>query len=240
MSGFEGLTLDSTGNTLYAMLQSATIQDGGDDKDTSRYARLLGYDVSSALTTAPPLIGEWVVPLPQTSKGKTLAQSEVHFVKENVFLVLARDGDGHGGDDDKSSYKCALFVTSPYYFADFDFRRQADLFDITNATDIHGTVFDNPSNPIANDGKLNKSITPATYAGFVSLIDKTQLARFGMHNGAYTVINTSSGFSHAYMAPCFPQATPLTKRSSTLSGSRSHSRLAWTHPSPTTTSSSLR
>ena len=180
LSGFEGLTLDSTGNTLYAMLQSATIQDGGDDKDTSRYTRLLAYDVSSALTETPPLIGEWVVPLPQTSKGKTLAQSEIHFVKENVFLVLARDGDGHGGDDDKSSYKYGLVHHSYIYSS---YLRQADLFDITNATDIHGTVFDSPSNPIADDGKLDKSITPATYAGFVDFIDNDQLARFGVHNG---------------------------------------------------------
>ncbi|KAI0746830.1 esterase-like activity of phytase-domain-containing protein [Daedaleopsis nitida] len=163
--GFEGLTLDSTGNTLFAMVQSATIQDGGDDKDTSRFTRLLAYDVSTPLQAPPPLIGEWVVPLPQSKKGKTLAQSEIHFVSENVFLVLARDADGHGGDDDNSAYK------------------QADLFDITNATDIHGTKFDDPSHPIADDGKLDKSITPATYQSFVSFIDDTQLARFGLHNG---------------------------------------------------------
>ena len=91
---------------MYALLQSATEQDGGSDKSTSRFTRLLAYDVSDALLVRPRLIGEWVVPLPQSnSKGKTRAASELHFVSENVFLVLSRDGDGHGGDDSESKYK---------------------------------------------------------------------------------------------------------------------------------------
>lgn len=106
-TGFEGLTLDATTNTLYALLQSATIQDGGSKKSTSRYTRLLAYDVSN-LSVRPSLIGEWVVPLPQNSKGNTLAASEVHFVSPGVFLALARDGNGRGDDDDSSSYKCVI------------------------------------------------------------------------------------------------------------------------------------
>ncbi|KAI0777723.1 esterase-like activity of phytase-domain-containing protein [Trametes elegans] len=164
--GFEGLTLDASGQTLYALLQSATIQDGGDDKTTSRYTRLLAYNITDALNVRPTLIGEYVVPLPQSkNKGKTRAASELHFVSEGVFLVLSRDSDGHGGDDAKSSYK------------------QADLLDISQATDIHGTKFDDPSHPIAKKGKLDKSITPGTYVSFVNFIDDTQLARFGVHNG---------------------------------------------------------
>ncbi len=61
--------------------------------------------------------------------------------------------------------------------------RQADLLDISNATDIHGTKFDVPSNPIAKKGKLDKSITPGTYQSFVDFIDDDQLDRFGLHNG---------------------------------------------------------
>ncbi|KAF8194938.1 esterase-like activity of phytase-domain-containing protein [Pholiota molesta] len=163
--GFEGLTLDPLTNTLYAMLQSATIQDGGDDKSTSRFTRLLAYNVS-APSVSVPLIGEWVVPLPQSGGGKTEACSEIHFLGAGVFLALSRDGDGRGGDDNKSSYK------------------QADLFSISNATDIHGTTFDSPSNPIASKGKLVKGITAATYVSFVNFLDSTQLARFGLHNGS--------------------------------------------------------
>ncbi|KAF9480369.1 hypothetical protein BDN70DRAFT_832977 [Pholiota conissans] len=163
--GFEGLTIDPLTNTLYAMLQSATIQDGGDDKDTSRFTRLFAYDVSNP-SVSVPLVGEWVVPLPQSSGGNTEACSEIHFLGSGTFLALSRDGDGRGGDDNKSSYK------------------QADLFSITGATDIHGTKFDDPSNPIASKGKLTKGITAATYVSFVDFTDKTQLARFGLHNGS--------------------------------------------------------
>ncbi|CAL1710830.1 unnamed protein product [Somion occarium] len=161
--GLEGLTLDDAGTTLYALLQTATIQDGGDDKSTSRFTRLLAFDVSNP-SVRPSLVGEWVVPLPQNKKGNTLGSSELHFVHENVFLVLARDGHGHGDDDTDSSYK------------------QADLIDISDATNIAGSKFDSPKNPIAKKGKLDKSITAATYVGFVDFIDDTQLARFGLHN----------------------------------------------------------
>ncbi|CAL1710831.1 unnamed protein product [Somion occarium] len=122
--GLEGLTLDDAGTTLYALLQTATIQDGGDDKSTSRFTRLLAFDVSNP-SVRPSLVGEWVVPLPQNKK---------------------------------------------------------DLIDISDATNIAGSKFDSPKNPIAKKGKLDKSITAATYVGFVDFIDDTQLARFGLHN----------------------------------------------------------
>ncbi|KAJ7138360.1 esterase-like activity of phytase-domain-containing protein [Mycena epipterygia] len=157
--GFEGLTLDPTTHTLYAMLQSATIQDGA-----LQYTRLLAYNVS-APSTAVPLVGEWIVPLPVSSKGKVEASSEIHFVGEGVFLCLARDGNGHGGSGDNIKYK------------------HADLFSIVNATDIHGTAFDSPATPAAPKGTLSNKIVPATYVSFVDYADPVQLARFGLHNG---------------------------------------------------------
>ncbi|ETW75139.1 hypothetical protein HETIRDRAFT_455824 [Heterobasidion irregulare TC 32-1] len=163
--GFEGLTTDSAGATLYALLQSATIQDGGNKKKNARHARLLAYNISDPSQFRPSLVGEWVVPLPLDTDNKTLGASELHFVSPGVFLVLARDGGGHGGDDTLSAYK------------------QADLIDISGATDIHGTKFDDPANPVSPKGKLDSAVVPANYVGFVSLINATQLARFGLHNG---------------------------------------------------------
>jgi len=61
--------------------------------------------------------------------------------------------------------------------------RQADLFSVKGATDIHGSKFDNPANPIAVGGVLDSSITPANYVPFVNYLDPIQLARFGLHNG---------------------------------------------------------
>ncbi|KAJ7214480.1 esterase-like activity of phytase-domain-containing protein [Mycena pura] len=157
--GFEGLTIDPLTNTLYAILQSATIQDGA-----LQLTRMLAYDVSKP-TFRVPLIGEWVVPLPVSSSGKVEATSEIHFVSPGVFLCLARDGNGHGGSGDKIKYK------------------HADLFSIVNATDIHGTAFDSPATPVAPNGELVAGVTPATYVAFVDYADPTQLARFGLHTG---------------------------------------------------------
>ena len=90
------------------MLQSATIQDGGNKKSNSRYTRLLAYDISQPSEIRPALVAEYVVPLPQDSDGHTLGASEIAFVSDQLFLALSRDSDGHGGDDTKSSYKWVL------------------------------------------------------------------------------------------------------------------------------------
>jgi hypothetical protein len=63
------------------------------------------------------------------------------------------------------------------------FSRGIDLVDITPATNISGSKFDSHKNAVAPKGKLDKSVTPATYTSFVSLVNSTQLARFGLHNG---------------------------------------------------------
>ncbi|KAF7341254.1 Phytase-like domain-containing protein [Mycena venus] len=155
--GLEGLTLDPTTNTLYAILQSATIQDGA-----LQYTRLLAYDVSQP-SVSVPLVGGMGSPAPVEQQRQGRGDDE------GVFLCLARDGNGHGGSGDKIKYK------------------HADLFSIANATDIHGTAFDSPSTPVAPKGKLSKTITPATYVSFVDYADATQLARFGLHNGALLI-----------------------------------------------------
>ncbi|KAG6841252.1 hypothetical protein C0991_000392 [Blastosporella zonata] len=163
--GFENLSLDRKNKVLYAMLQSATLQDGGDGSTTSRYTRLVAYDVSFPVIFRPKLIGEWVVPLPLSSKNKTQASSEMHFISPGVFLTLARDGNGHGNSNDQSKYK------------------QADLFTTIDATDIHNTKFDDPAHPVSPGGVLDPSIKPATYVPFINYLNGTELARFGLHNG---------------------------------------------------------
>lgn len=113
--GFEGLTLDHKNQVLYAMLQSAAVQDGGDKKSTSRFTRMIAYDVSNP-SVQPTLVGEWVVPLPLSSKGNTQASSELHFVSPGVFLALARDGDGRGGDDNNTKYKLVFVIQQRYIY----------------------------------------------------------------------------------------------------------------------------
>ncbi|KZV76581.1 hypothetical protein PENSPDRAFT_747472 [Peniophora sp. CONT] len=149
--GFEGLTISGDGKTLYALLQSGILQDGAEDADGdgARYTRLLAYDISD--------------------NGKVYGGSEIHYVSEGVFLVLARDGKGMGNGDSKSD------ITSAY--------KQADLISTKSATNIAGTKYDQHSHPVAKHGKLEKHITPVEYVSFVHYIDGDQLARFGLHNG---------------------------------------------------------
>ena len=180
-TGFEGLTLDVETQTLYALLQSGTVQDGA-----GQFTRLLAYDIRDAHIRRPTLAGEWIVPLPTSASGKVLPASEVHFISEDIFLALARDSDGRAGDNTTSKYKCASCSTTmqDQTLLTRPFDRQADLVDISYATDIHNTKFDDPTNPIAVGGVLDPSITPAKYIPFVNYLNVTQLAKFGLHNGA--------------------------------------------------------
>jgi hypothetical protein len=168
--GLEGLSMSADGKTLYALLQSATIKDGGKAGGGSpdRYnTRFLSYDISDP--AAPKLIAEYVVQLPRfkDAKGKQLvaAQSEIHALDDHRFLVIARDsGHGSGLKDSDSVY------------------RGIDIFDTTGATNIAGTAFDGTT-PVAPEGKLDPSVTPVQYARFIDMNDNIQLNRFGLHNG---------------------------------------------------------
>ena len=104
--GLEGLTSSASGDKLYGLMQSALMQDGGGNKATNRYARFFKWDVGNLDHIT--LEAEYVVPLPQSSKPETYAQSEIHWLNKNQFLVLARDGSGQGGGSAKSAYKCVL------------------------------------------------------------------------------------------------------------------------------------
>lgn len=167
--GLEGLSLAPDGKTLFALLQSAARQDGGTGgASTIRFnTRLLAYDITGA---TPALKGEYVLQLPttKTAAGATLvcAQSEILAINNTQFLVLARDaGFGH-------TYPIA---TSTY--------RNILVYDISAATNIAGTKFDDPANPVAPAGVLDPSIKPATRAEFINMNDPAQLAKFGLHNG---------------------------------------------------------
>ncbi len=53
------------------------------------------------------------MPLPLDNSGKVLPASELHYVKDGVFLILARDGNGHGRDAMLSKYKSMLHPPVP-------------------------------------------------------------------------------------------------------------------------------
>ena len=60
--GLEGLTSSPDKKTLYALMQSALVQEGGLDSSTRCLARFLEYDVSDP--SSPVYKAEYVVPLP--------------------------------------------------------------------------------------------------------------------------------------------------------------------------------
>ena len=98
------------------------------------------------------------------SKPRTAAQSEIHAVGDDQFLVLSRDGFGRGTD----------LTTSQY--------RQIDVFDISKASDIKPrnlqTVTTSPTS-----GTLLSNITPAQYCPFLSFNVDSELSKFGLRNG---------------------------------------------------------
>lgn len=168
--GLEGLTTNPAGTKLYALAQSALIQDGGTSNRLSRNARFLVYDISGL---TPRLEAEYVVPFNKvdfplnSASARTARQSEIHYISDTQFMVLARDGGlgrGAGPTNTQSVY------------------RHIDIFDISKATDISG-VSDCQTCSIAPGGVLLPNTTAATYCSFLDYNLNSQLNRFGVHNG---------------------------------------------------------
>jgi hypothetical protein len=166
--GLEGMAMTPDGKTLITLLQSATRQDGGDSGATRQNTRAMVYDAADV--DHLKLLHEYVVQLPvfTDAKGKTLvaAESEILALSPTAFLMLARDsGNGYGQKGDTSLY------------------RSIDLVDVSAATDIAGSAYD-ADKPVAPKGVLDPSVKPATRTPFIDLNNNTDLARFGLHNGA--------------------------------------------------------
>jgi hypothetical protein len=82
------------------------------------------------------------------------------------FLVLARDsGAGHGADSAESTY------------------RNADIIDISKATNIKGKKYDSVGGSISPKGVLNADVKPAEYCPWLSYNNNNELNKFGAHNG---------------------------------------------------------
>ncbi|EMC94618.1 hypothetical protein BAUCODRAFT_74155 [Baudoinia panamericana UAMH 10762] len=165
--GLEGLTTNPLRTRLYALMQSALNQEGGLKNKNSRYARLLEYDITKS---QPTLVGEYVVPenhvTPSDSGSKVAHQSEIHYVSDTQFMILARDSNaGRGQASSTSIY------------------RQVDIFDISNATNISPGSDCYTCSIADNNGNLRSNVTAAQYCQWLDYNDNAQLNRFGLHNG---------------------------------------------------------
>jgi len=173
--GFEGVSLSPDGSRLFALLQTACVQDGTQaaNDNKANYTRLLIYDVSAnPVPTAP--ISEYVLPLPTyrsdgsgKAVNKTCAQSEIVALDNQRFLVLPRDGNGLGNSaNNPNVYKCALLVDTavgnPVNIAS-DARRNVEGGRVTTAP-----------------GALDPAITPLSWIEAVNLLNTNQLAKFNV------------------------------------------------------------
>lgn len=90
--GFEGVTISTDETKLYVVLQSGLRQDYDSQFDDGRYTRMLEYDISDVLETK--LTAQYVIELPQRDADSIFKTSEIHYVDDSTFLLLARDGRG--------------------------------------------------------------------------------------------------------------------------------------------------
>jgi MYXO-CTERM domain-containing protein len=177
--GMEGLALSPDGQKLYGLMQSATVQDSGTGNQGRFNTRLLVWDVSTD-NTPSAISGEYVIQLPigndsgTGSPNRNFAQSEIIALDSNHLLVLSRDGNGKGVSNTNAPvYKSVLLV------------------DLSLATNIAGTAFDNQTGDItpgaATSTTLDAGITPISWAEAVNLLNTFQLGKYDLNlNGGST------------------------------------------------------
>ncbi|KZT51793.1 outer membrane autotransporter [Calocera cornea HHB12733] len=165
--GFEGLAADPARKHMFALLQSATVQDDGTDVTKRRWTRLLKYTREQGKYV---YTDAWALGLPTyltaANATRVAAQSEMHYLFEDQFFVLPRDSSaGHGMPSSLSLY------------------RHIDIYDISGASSLHTPALDAANGTIAPNGTLRADITPALYCSFIDFNDNAELAKFGLHNG---------------------------------------------------------
>jgi hypothetical protein len=172
--GVEGISLSPDGKRLFVVLQSALIQDTASGNANGRVdTRVLVYDVGEHPTPSAPA-AHYVLQLPAYNShgngkpaNKTAAQSEVRALNRHQFLMLARDGDGLGTDNEKPIvYKSVLLV------------------DTDGASNLAGTAYETATESVLRSPDataLKPAIKPASTVELVDMLDPVGLARFGMN-----------------------------------------------------------
>jgi hypothetical protein len=169
--GLEGMSVSPDGTRLFAVMQSALVQDtNGANQQTRNHTRLFVYDVAGANRETPVLIGQYVVKLPQidlngngSGLDGTAAQSEIVAIGNSSFLMLPRDGNGMGKG-----------TTAPIVF------KSVQLVDFASATNILGT-YDAEGDKVSPLGVLAPGVNAATSAEIINMIEPLDLAKFGLN-----------------------------------------------------------
>ncbi|NBV21196.1 MAG: hypothetical protein EBS05_04645, partial [Proteobacteria bacterium] len=173
--GVEGLAQSPDGTRLFALMQSATIQDTGSGNQGRYNTRLLVYDISSTDTPNDP-IAQYVIQLPRidttgsTTNGTTVdkvgAQSSIVALSTNQILILSRDGNGRGSSG------------SPVF-------KSILLADLSSASNIDGT-YDAEGDQVAPGGTLRGSIVPLAWTEALNMVGKlgattAEVEKFGLN-----------------------------------------------------------
>lgn len=169
--GLEGLGLSPDGTRLFALTQSALMQDTAAPHASRRWARLLVYDVSGEKAPAAP-VAHYVLELPLHGKtagaklDRTAGQSELLALANDRIVVLARDNLGAGSGEKRPPVLKALFV-----------------YEITAAaTNLAGTPAEaGPEGRVALNGELLPGVMPLRGRMVLDLLDPAALARHGLH-----------------------------------------------------------
>ena len=182
--GMEGLAQSPDGTRLFALLQSATLQDSSAGNQGRSNTRLLVYNISAGDVPSDP-IAQYVIQLPRIdtdangSVDRNGAQSSILALNNTQFLVLSRDGNGRGA------------AGSPLF-------KSILLADISAATNFDGTYDAEGRGPAAvasgasAAGTLVAGVTPISWTQALNLIGgldttATEVAKFGLNlNGTAT------------------------------------------------------
>jgi len=167
--GLEALTISPDGTRLIGAMQSPLMQDAGDEND-ARWSRIYVWDVTPAGNGV--LVGEYVWPLARYAEGKkgkprNAPQSEMLALDSQTLLVLERDNLGRGSDK----------PDAPLY-------KNVNIVSLAGATNILALPY---SKAQADGGKalgnteLPSGIVAAGHTPWLSLLDSTELNKFGLN-----------------------------------------------------------
>lgn len=204
--GMEGISVSPDGKRLFAVLQSATLQDNPTNVAQRRNnTRVMVYDISATRTPTTP-VAEYVLQLPVVNNNGngaaanvTAAQSEILALNSSQFLVLSRDGNGRG-----------IGTTRPPVF------KSVLLVDVNGATNIAGTSYSSGVTPISTTadangaGALVSGITAVKYVELVNMLNPVQLGRFGMNTSTAptTQYSLSEKWEAMGLVPVLEEAKP--------------------------------